>query len=521
MGIPSYFRYIIEHNDNVVREWREDNNNVIDNLYFDGNSIIYDTFCENEEEHLQKIAERICYIIYVVQPQKKVMITFDGVPPLAKIKQQRTRRIKSSYLKHIEHSILNSPEEKSSRLKITTGTEFMNKLDEYLEHYFHNKNVWMNKYLYKMDEKPEIILSGSREYGEGEHKIFNYIRNYKHYHKKTSTVIYGLDADLIVLGLCHHTYCMNMILLREPKHISSTQYKSEFIQLDIQQFVRSIYSLYTERIYDYAFITFLLGNDFLPHHPSINLREDGLDELLKHLTKYPLIDDDTLNINWSHLKLYFKELMIYEERRIRKQYDLNKLYGEKYINLKKPLTKEQKMKMFERIPVIHREHEEFICPGVKGWEYRYYQVLHKQPLMTTSFIKKSVHHYLTGLQWVWTYYTKGHNMKYINSWCYDYDYPPLIKHIYEYFNDNIYVPTTSLKILPIHQLCYVIPPEYREQLIPKKYMNIFPSYEQFSIHDLEFEWSFCRYLWESHPQLELFPEIFLDIQTIIEKISKI
>jgi len=108
MGIPSYFRYIIEHNDNVVREWREDNNNnVIDNLYFDGNSIIYDTFCENEEEHLQKIAERICYIIYVVQPQKKVMITFDGVPPLAKIKQQRTRRIKSSYLKHIEHSILN------------------------------------------------------------------------------------------------------------------------------------------------------------------------------------------------------------------------------------------------------------------------------------------------------------------------------------------------------------------------------------------------------------------------------
>ena len=54
---------------------------------------------------------------------------------------------------------------------ITPGTEFMEKLNELTEKYFKN-----NEKKYGLNE---IIVSGSDEVGEGEHKIFHYIREKK------------------------------------------------------------------------------------------------------------------------------------------------------------------------------------------------------------------------------------------------------------------------------------------------------------------------------------------------------
>ena len=64
-------------------------------------------------------------------------------------------------------------------------------------------------------------MSGSKDRGEGEHKIFDYIRgtiNKKH-------VIYGLDADLIIIGLNNLQHTDNIFLFREtPEFIKSINY---------------------------------------------------------------------------------------------------------------------------------------------------------------------------------------------------------------------------------------------------------------------------------------------------------
>ena len=62
----------------------------------------------------------------------------------------------------------------------------------------------------------KIIYTGADVPGEGEHKIVDWIRKYKvsdEFDENTTHCIYGLDADLIMLGLV--THLPNLFILRE------------------------------------------------------------------------------------------------------------------------------------------------------------------------------------------------------------------------------------------------------------------------------------------------------------------
>jgi 5'-3' exoribonuclease 1 len=146
----------------------------------------------------------------------------DGVAPRAKINQQRARRFRSAMeLKDAREKLAKSnsgnrgegrsPEELFDSNCITPGTEFMEQLDAAL-HYFIARKVTEDANW----RKPQIIYSGSQVPGEGEHKIMVLIRLSKAdkaYTPNTRHCLYGLDADLILLGLLSHE--SHFALLRE------------------------------------------------------------------------------------------------------------------------------------------------------------------------------------------------------------------------------------------------------------------------------------------------------------------
>ncbi|KAJ3094724.1 hypothetical protein HDU97_007642, partial [Phlyctochytrium planicorne] len=179
---------------------------------------------------------------------------------------------------------------------ITPGTEFMARLSEQLK-YFIAKKIsddasWAGV---------KVILSGHEVPGEGEHKIMEFIRAYKvssEYLPNTRHCLYGLDADLMMLGLLSHE--PHFALLREEvtfggrggkKKTSATSdpdnqnfylmYLSifrEYLDLEFSSLRDSLSFEYDmERIIDdFILLSFFVGNDFLPHLPGLHINEGAL-----------------------------------------------------------------------------------------------------------------------------------------------------------------------------------------------------------------------------------------------------
>ena len=130
----------------------------VDNLYMDSNSVIYDAIRELQKsgdirhsiaDNYKPISALVCKKIqeYIdnVRPSNTVYIAFDGVAPLAKMNQQKTRRYKSVFME--KHGIVSKAAFNSCL--ITPGTDFMEFLSEYTAAHF-KKNVKITKHTHNI-----------------------------------------------------------------------------------------------------------------------------------------------------------------------------------------------------------------------------------------------------------------------------------------------------------------------------------------------------------------------------------
>lgn len=538
MGIPSYFSLIIKEYPEIIKKLIH-HQFQIDNFFIDSNSIVYDcarsidfSLFPNEDTHdvvIKHVIKKIEEYMSIVKPVHLLMISLDGTPPVAKLEQQRQRRYKSwftsvtlkdmeisSQRKNTEDVHMNTSTTETSpfnTIEITTGTLFMKKLNKALIQHFGDASKFGLQ---------KTIVSTSDDAGEGESKIYETIRSDPDVTKDSTCLIYGLDADLIMLSLNNLAHCPEIYLFRETpefiKSVDSSLEPNENYVLNIPVLATKIKTYMeissksnprasVDRTQDYIFICFMLGNDFLPHFPAVNIRTDGLDKLLAAYrstlgdSSETIIQNNT--ISWKHLRNMLSKLAVREEEFI--STELKKRDKFEYRHYE-DTTDDERMMKFNALPTCHRGLEKFLNPEDPSWRFKYYDNLFDINIDSVRE-KQIATNYLEGLEWTFKYYTTGcPNWR----WCYKYHYPPLLSDLMKHIP---YFETTYIEFQPfnpvsqIMQLCYVLP-KYNLDLLPGKLkealLNEFPEWYG---DNFKFHWAFCKYFWESHAQL---PEINLN-----------
>ena len=527
MGIPSYFSYLIHNHKSVLCKHAKmmKQGTVFERLYMDCNSILYDCFRKipdsetNTEIQLMELtAIEIEKYISLINPTQYVYIAFDGVAPMAKMDQQRTRRYKSWFDGCVMEKITPSAATKTTTTSIfTPGTDFMNKLTVFMRNRFEGQGAI------------KMIVATPDEPGEGEHKLFAHLRSVPCLPHETCA-IYGLDADLIMLSLFHLTYCRNLYIFREAPQFgtaaATADNEQEPLFLDMNKFGHSIASemrcssVDNHRMCDYMFMCFMLGNDFLPHFPGLNIRTFGINSLLDAYrvkigcTPERFLISRKMKIQWKEVSSLIQELAKHENWFISDEYAKRRKWDQTPVDLQNKKTVKEKTELFHNTPVLYRREEKMIRPDESGWEARYYKIL----FPPDTKIQDICVNYLEGLEWVFQYYTAG---KVDWVWKYKYHYPPLLKDLAPTVPiiTTTFLPVRETKPVNAHtQLAYVLPPVHHHLLNPVLAKKLRTQYKQYyigcpnedGIPQLKFQWAFCRYFWESHVDLPVIPSEMLD-----------
>ena len=532
MGIPSFFSYIIKNHSSIVKKQLPDD---IDILLIDANSIIYDIVHMGANENntiIQKVIEQLWIYIHMFSPKLYVYIAFDGVACMAKMEQQRTRRYKSWFLEEnmttkemttkemTTTTTIKEPttpiQPKFNTMCISPGTPFMNQLSDAITKEFTSNTS---------------CVSSSKESGEGEHKLFEYLRNNPNIN--ANVVIYGLDADLIMLSILHVSYTKNIYICREAPEFGekNAALAKEMLCLDSQLLTNNILvemdckCQNIGRITDYIFLCFFLGNDFLTGFPSISIRTTGIQRLLDTYRLYIgaydrlLIHPETKKIQWKWVTLFLQMLAKQEKENLIQEYASREIWAKQTwhrllqtnkTNTNQPNKSNHPNKSHpnksysidswvDSVPLLFREREEYICPTEPHWEKRYYRSLLR--IQSTSEIHDVCINYLEGLEFVYHYYTQG--CPDIN-WKYRYAYSPLLCDLYKTLhttnnnNNTMYLCANDKQTSRTERdvLKYILPPPYFEKMFDTSKNDDDDASVSFT-----WEWSFKRYLWESHIHL--------------------
>ncbi|KAL9250518.1 5'-3' exoribonuclease 3-like protein [Drosera capensis] len=535
------------------------------------------------EEVFEAIFQYIDRLFRIVRPRKLLYLAIDGVAPRAKMNQQRRRRFqaaKNNEIAEEEETRLREQFERQGKKLlpraesdlsdsniITPGTLFMSELAKALKGYIQLR--------IKTDppwRDINVILSDSNAPGEGEHKIMSFIcsqRTLPGYDPNTRHCLYGLDADLIMLALATHE--LHFSILREkdsspsleleqlsnsePTILGSIKQKKEidgnskevfkprpskkpyqllhiwvlreYLEKDLQILdPPEKFKFDLERIVDdFVFMCFFVGNDFLPHMPTLEIHEGAIDLLLyvykgefKNLGGYLVDMERVKDHHHGYIKLKRVEKLIlavgsFEQKIFEKRADL------RLRKLRRALPElsesqggiEEEDEQMQNMPAKNEDHVEShkstsskrtesemmlqntkelnqrlksfmqnksdvfknsgatlnrVKLGTQGWKERYYKekfsVENSESIERTR--KDVVQSYTEGLHWVLLYYYSGVASW---SWFYPYYYGPFASDLKGLGQVKVKFEKSE-PFCPFDQLMAVLPPRSAEAL-PKVY----------------------------------------------------
>lgn len=475
-----------------------------------------------EADLITEVIAYIKQITAIVAPTQTLYIAVDGVAPMAKIKQQRLRRFRSAVQAEEEariraeaKGVKYEPKPRWDTTAITPGTEFMKNLSFSLRQFGKTNKT-----------KPKTVVSPADEPGEGEQKIMEYIRE----HKPNTAVIYGLDADLIVLSLwANATLGTTLSLFREEMEFNGSVKTDalgdeKFLYLLVDQLAVALYTKFQktptqskqEFTRDFVGIMSLLGNDFVPHGMVLKIKDDGIESLLRmyrdHLVT-PFVKQNPATTHWEYntatLTDLFTRVAQTEEQQILKT-------TSKKLNARPGMTgskepEDQAIARYNDQPIVWAAETVFATQiqledrEKPSWILKpdWRSIYDKEALMGAELQKATVE-YLNSLAWTLAYYSGAPVDLY---WYYPWYLPPRAETVAAYLKttpapvlETPATPRTPLK--PLEQLAMVLP-QTSFHLLPKEFQALPTLYP----HAFPTQWGLFslgrKILWECEPLIPL------------------
>ena len=478
---------------------------------------LYSLVIENVLRWIEFMCTRICH------PQLEVFIAIDGVPPRAKMVQQRSRRYISAQQSLLDEDdvVLVNRKKLFDSACVTPGTTFMKMLAEKI-------NASAEELKTKIGVK-ELNVSDSTQPGEGEHKIFSRIRSLnKGQQVSESVIIYGADADLFMLSmLCpvrtvyvvrednnnhnnnnyHHQQQYGKHYIGgQQRHFKTTPQAPSllpsfnFVNIDLLR-SRLTMLLGVDDPREFVTLSLLLGNDFIPPLSYLRVRDNGID-ILAHkykamkslhqthgLFQIPTTKDNTDDnrVNNDTPRLDYSTLLM-----------LLTLFSE---------DESCGLQRLEGSYELDKNMQTMIRPNTPGWRNRYYTSLFFPS--TNKNIASVCDQYINGMCWTFAYYFSYDSSRVrLSDWHYPHAYSPtaldILNHLRSLGNDgfrereNIMREQEGLVTMsaiqdPTVQLLYVLPPT-SSNLLPRPVRCIMQDLSKGCLHFYPKRFQLATYL---------------------------
>lgn len=526
MGVPYYFYVITQQHSGILEKQCPSN---VHGFYLDYNGGVHPV-CHRLMESMDSVPsasvfeEKLCHeswnymmeLVREIKPEQ-VHITLDGVAPIAKVQQQRKRR----YLSILRQQLLKKKNLWDSNA-ISPGTEFMKKLN----HHFREK-------IQQTFSSMPLHFYGSDENGEGEHKIFQILKSQT---SMQPSVIYGLDADLIMLSLLSHM--PSIYLMREHQNVKKHEEGFVYLNIDAlrkgilktlrveyqwpisEECTKDVFGKEAKQVIEnYVVSCFLLGNDFLPNITSLHLKKNGLPSILASFQQawtsmgHPLIlDTESCDSSFS------VEFMVSWMELLSKQEDdwfwkMNEDYMKKRCFIR---DEEDKVEFYPILP----EHKSPLAFEIvklanpQKWRALYYKHLLDCERQDMTIMVTACSEFIKGFMWTYRYY-KQYKKPY--DWYYPFGYAPTMRDMYNHLFAEVQTihrvwnewnqlsdKEASTFLHPSVQLMAILPKESHHlipEVLTKKMEKSTSGVRYMYPSQYPLQTYMKNHLWECHPKL--------------------